>query len=347
MEDLISIIVPVYNVEKYLDRCVTSIVNQTYRNLEIILVDDGSPDQCPQMCDAWAKMDPRIQVIHKVNQGLGMARNTGIEHATGKYLCFFDSDDYVDTKTIEKAYGAAIKTHSDIVVFGLQRVNDANEVIWCREPETPKERFCGNEVQELFLPDLIDNSHHEVVVKNLQLSACTSLFAADLIHKTGWRFVSERELISEDCYSLIWLYKYVHCVAVVPESLYYYQVNNNSLTRTFQYDRHKRNGLFYVQCVEMAQAQGLGDKVQKSIAALFMGFTMSAMKLLVQSDLSRREKKRMMREIINDEQVHWALMRSQERDYGKTKELLFGVMKLKWYFVCYLLLVLRSLCAML
>lgn len=95
MNDLISIIVPVYNVEKYLDECICSLVNQTYTNLEIILVDDGSPDNCPAMCDAWAEKDSRIRVIHKENGGQADARNAGLEIARGEYLCFVDSDDYV------------------------------------------------------------------------------------------------------------------------------------------------------------------------------------------------------------------------------------------------------------
>ena len=93
--ELITIIVPVYKVEKYLDRCVQSIVDQTYTNLEIILVDDGSPDNCPKMCDEWAKKDKRIKVIHKQNGGLSDARNAGLEKAKGKYVGFVDSDDYV------------------------------------------------------------------------------------------------------------------------------------------------------------------------------------------------------------------------------------------------------------
>lgn len=83
---LVSIVLPIYNVEKYLDRCIESVVRQTYNNLEIILVDDGSPDGCPQKCDEWAKKDKRIKVIHKNNAGLGYARNTGIENASGEFL---------------------------------------------------------------------------------------------------------------------------------------------------------------------------------------------------------------------------------------------------------------------
>lgn len=94
-EKLISVIVPVYKVEAYLDRCVQSIVDQSYRNLEIILVDDGSPDKCPEMCDAWADKDPRIRVIHKSNGGGGEARNVGLEAADGDLIALIDSDDYI------------------------------------------------------------------------------------------------------------------------------------------------------------------------------------------------------------------------------------------------------------
>ena len=117
-QGLVTVVLPIYNVEKYLDRCMKSIVNQTYRNLEIILVDDGSPDHCPEICDRWAETDNRIRVIHKENAGLGMARNTGIENASGEYICLFDSDDYVALDLVEKAYTLAQESQADIVIFG-------------------------------------------------------------------------------------------------------------------------------------------------------------------------------------------------------------------------------------
>ena len=99
--DLISVIIPVYNVEKYLDSCVESVVNQTYKNLEIILVDDGSTDNCPALCDAWANKDARVKVIHKQNGGLSSARNTGLTIASGDYIGFVDSDDYISVYMYE------------------------------------------------------------------------------------------------------------------------------------------------------------------------------------------------------------------------------------------------------
>lgn len=102
MEPLISVIVPVYNVEKYLDRCVESIVNQTYRNLEIILVDDGSTDSSSAMCDVWASRDARVKVVHKENGGQASARNLGIDSASGVFIGFVDLDDYIDSVMCSK-----------------------------------------------------------------------------------------------------------------------------------------------------------------------------------------------------------------------------------------------------
>ena len=115
----ISVIVPVYRVEKYLDKCVKSIVNQTYENLEIILVDDGSPDNCPAICDEWAKKDSRIKVIHKENGGLCSARNAGMDIATGDYLGFVDSDDKIESDMYQVLIENAVSTQADISRCGI------------------------------------------------------------------------------------------------------------------------------------------------------------------------------------------------------------------------------------
>ncbi len=132
----VSIIVPVYNVEQYLDRCVQSLVNQTYTDIEIILVDDGSPDSCPKMCDDWAGKDTRIRVIHKQNGGLSDARNAGIDVATGEYLTFIDSDDYVkDTYT---EYLMSLFSHSETA-----KVTACNHYIIRGEKQTKNAEFEG------------------------------------------------------------------------------------------------------------------------------------------------------------------------------------------------------------
>ena len=130
MDKLISVIVPIYNVENYLVRCIESIINQTYSNLEIILVDDGSPDKCSIICDEYAKKDSRIKVIHKKNGGLSDARNAGLDIATGEYIGFVDSDDYIDKNMYKEMINELIEKNADIVSCAINNIySDRTEII--------------------------------------------------------------------------------------------------------------------------------------------------------------------------------------------------------------------------
>lgn len=122
MNSLVSVIIPVYNVEQYIDRCLETIVSQTYTNLEIILVDDGSMDSCPQKCDEWAKKDNRIKVTHKKNAGVGCARNTGLDIALGDYITFVDPDDYLSIDAIETMIKRITDDQSDLVIAQFMKV---------------------------------------------------------------------------------------------------------------------------------------------------------------------------------------------------------------------------------
>ncbi|MDY6386224.1 MAG: glycosyltransferase [Fibrobacter sp.] len=123
-QPLISVIVPVYKVEAYLDPCVESIVNQTYRNLEIILVDDGSPDRCPEMCDAWAAKDSRIKVVHKKNGGASDARNAGLDVFLGDYVTFIDADDLVASDMVEVLFKGCVDNGADVSMCALQNFSE-------------------------------------------------------------------------------------------------------------------------------------------------------------------------------------------------------------------------------
>lgn len=129
MDKLISVIVPIYNVEKYLTKCIESIINQTYENLEIILVDDGSPDNCPIICDEYAKRDSRVKVIHKKNGGLSDARNAGLDIATGEYIMFIDSDDFVEIDMMESMMNNMIDNNVDLVVCNIKYIYDNSEKV--------------------------------------------------------------------------------------------------------------------------------------------------------------------------------------------------------------------------
>lgn len=146
----ISVIVPVYKVEKYLNKCVDSIVKQTFTDTEIILVDDGSPDNCGKMCDDWSQRDSRIRVIHKENGGLSDARNRGIQESSGEYIIFIDSDDFIEPKMLEVLYGLATENDADVSVCGIFNCYKSKKTPQCEMLE--KYVFSGVEaLKEYFI----------------------------------------------------------------------------------------------------------------------------------------------------------------------------------------------------
>ena len=155
MQEVISVIVPVYKVEKYLERCVSSITGQTYKNLEIILVDDGSPDRCPQMCDEWAEHDSRIKVVHKENGGLSDARNAGLKIAAGQYISFIDSDDWIESEMYERMVRAMNRDKSDIAACSVRMVweDGSHTQMLVQTPDSVLDRVEAQKA--LLLEDLI------------------------------------------------------------------------------------------------------------------------------------------------------------------------------------------------
>ena len=210
MEALISVIVPIYNVEKYLERCVNSILNQTYKNIEIILVDDGSPDKCPQICDEYKNMDSRVKVIHKENGGLSDARNYGLSIATGKYVSFVDSDDYIHEETYEKMIKALELQNADIVSCGINHVYD-------------------NKIESINIEQKIydDESAIEnlIIGKNLNQTVWNKIYKKNVIDN----ILFEKGKINEDDF---WTYKVFSNskkIITLNDCLYYYVHRESSI----------------------------------------------------------------------------------------------------------------------
>lgn len=329
---VVTIVLPIYNVEKYLNRCIKSIVNQTYDNLEIILVDDGSPDRCPEMCDDWAKRDNRIKVIHKQNAGLGMARNTGIESASGEFICFFDSDDYVALDTIEKAYHVAKKETADIVVYGFCPVRGDGKTKTPIIPNLSQLTFQGSEIEGYFLPNLIAPDIKTGAATNLWMSAWTSLYSMDLIRRNEWSWVSERQIISEDVYSLLCLYKWVSKVAVIPEALYFYCENGGSLTHIYKADRYEKIKYFYDSCLSVCDELKYSKKIKEQLAYPYLSNTIAALKMIVLSSDSKRDKTKHIREIVSDEHLQHVLQTDFQGD-SRNRKLLIWAMRKRLYIV--------------
>lgn len=334
---MVSVVVPIYNVERYLDRCISSIVNQTYRNLQIILVDDGSTDTCPMQCDEWAQRDERIKVIHKKNFGLGMARNTGIEHAVGKYVCFVDSDDYISKDAIALAQKNARDKHADVVLYGITYVDQTGRIKKVCIPEAETEEYNESDVQERFLPALMGEDPRNGKSIGLPLSVCCMLFSRKLIMTANWRFRSEREVISEDNYAILELFRDVNRVAVLKQALYYYCDNNASLSRTYRPDRYVKNKNFYLQCIELCSQHGYSENVIRRCSEPFLGNTIAAMKQEV-AHCSRTEAMEHLRSIIDDDLLQSVLRKKLGDKTNLKKRILYWAIRNKKYGFCYALL---------
>ena len=336
--ELVSVIVPVYNVEQYLDRCINSIVAQTYCNLEIILVDDGSPDNCPKMCDEWAQKDQRIRVVHKINAGLGMARNTGIEHARGKYICFFDSDDYVHPGTIEMCVTRLLKYKADVAIFGVNMVGSDGTVKVSYPPVVGERVYQNDEVRDEFLPELVSPNVRKDGGKSFYMAAWTMVYSLEKIRATGWRFASERWIVSEDVYSLLDFFANVSTVVVVPEALYYYCENSSSLSRKYMPDRYKRVCHFYSETQKLCEKIGYSDLVKHRLIRPFVVFAIAALKQGLISPRPVVQRLREMKNIIDDSVLQEALYHIRKDAVGRNRSILFFCMRKKLYLLCYILL---------
>lgn len=222
---LISIIVPVYRVEDYLECCVNSIQDQTYSNLEIILVDDGSPDRCGDICEQIAKSDSRIQVLHKKNGGLGDARNYGIERAKGSYLVFVDSDDMLDSDFIATLYHAMIDSEAEMAICGFTYLNDITKL---------KEKVCTFEKQEVITGRDLQYRYFD----SYELSMLVTVAWNKIYPKHYFDYLKyPKGKLHEDEFTTLRVMDLCKKVVLVPTCGYLYRMRETSIMDTFNVRR--------------------------------------------------------------------------------------------------------------
>lgn len=234
-----SIIVPIYKVEDYLKKCIESILNQTYTDFELLLIDDGSPDNCPSICDYYAQLDKRIVVIHKENQGLVAARNTGIKTAKGDYICYVDGDDWIEPTLLEKVTTKGLDMcDADIVVYGAKRIfKDREEKI---DVGPDKGVYTKNKLESDVYPYMMYDSRKP--------------FCTGLIFPVAWNKIYRRELLlrhyckderirmGEDNAFVFECLYYANTVVFVDDVLYCYnQLNTSSMVHSYDENRFKNN----------------------------------------------------------------------------------------------------------
>lgn len=296
MKPKVSIVVPVYGVEDYLDRCVQSLCNQTLKDIEIILVDDGSPDNCPSMCDEYARQDFRISVVHKRNAGLGMACNSGLEVAKGEYIAFCDSDDWLDVEMYQMLYNAAIEHNAQVVYTGLKRVDVKGKVLSLMTHPQFEEIYKKEDVLNLAC-DMIASPPESKADRRIQVSAKTVLYELAFLKKNNLRFVSEREYPSEDLLFNVSVLTKANSVTILPVHFYNYMVNANSITGRLK-PNHFVNVLKSAEYLrQLFEGHDIFDDALTRVERFVMGESRSYLRQIIRSYLSEKEKRDKVREL--------------------------------------------------
>ena len=298
-ELLVSVIVPVYKTEKFLDQCVQSILTQTYPHLEVLLVDDGSPDHCPVLCDSYAAQCGNVRVIHKQNEGAAFARKAGLEAATGDFVLFLDGDDWLDSDTVSECMETAVRDSADCVMFGYVREypekSIANPLFYrsfsydrVLSEEKVHRRIVGLVGEELCEPHRIDNLS----------SFCMRLLRIDVARKG--RFVSERMIgTSED--TIFNLYALDGCrISYINRCFYHYRKSNaQSITTAYKPDLSDKWDVMYHIIQEYIADSGKAEAYQtpflNRVACGMIGLGLNE----VGSNASIWEKTRKIRSILN------------------------------------------------
>lgn len=334
----VSVIVPVYRAEDYLQQCIESILTQTYSNLEAVLVDDGSPDKCPIFCDMFAEADVRVQVIHKKNEGAALARKAGLEAATGEYVLFIDCDDWLEANTISDCLDIAHRDNADCVMFGYVREYPQKSIhnplfpqgFSCDLAQSEKyvhRRIVGPVEKELCEPQRVDNLS----------SFCMRLMKTEIARKGI--FVSERIVgTSED--TIFNLYALDGCkISYINKCFYHYRKSNaQSITTQHKSDLAEKWDVMYGIMQEYIDGSGRADEYHtpflNRVACGMIGLGLNE----VGSTESIWKKSQRLRAIL-DKPLYKEAFKQLDTSYcGAKWKLFFSLCKKRWTFLLAVLL---------
>lgn len=325
MKDLISIIVPIYNVEKYLNKCIESIVNQTYENIEIILIDDGSNDNSGIICDEYAKKDNRIIVVHKENGGVSSARNKGLKIAKGEWISFVDADDWIEQTFCQTLLNKVTQEQADIALCGYNRIID-NRI----------EKINANN-QEVFL------NSNEYLVKSLNPQTGFGFCHMKLIKKEVLKSISfnERIEVGEDALFNIQLSTYIKKAVFLKQPLYNYRINNQSVVK--RYDENYANKyLKSMKIIEEYIWQEYNEENEENIEIKqnYYNFVAYHIMLIIvnycyhpDNKMCNAQRKNMLKEVINNDLFIIGLKKSNYNNISLTRKITLYTLKHKLYWL--------------
>lgn len=301
----VSIIIPVYNVEKYISRCLDSVVNQTLKEIEIILVNDGTKDSSLDICEKYAKKDKRVKIFSKVNEGLGLTRNYGVKRATGEYIAFLDSDDFIELDFYEKLYNESLKEKTDATFACIKTYFNSKE-----NPKIEKIPFRNNVVSSKELMYNLLHVKNTSEYGNEYMSMCVwrAIYKRSIIKENNILFESERKFISEDILFNIDFCMNSKNISFVRDTYYYYCINGNSLTTTYKEDRFEKDIILYKEIIRRLKKYGEYEHVKKGLYSLFLCYVRAVIKQEVFCNFKdKKDVLKKIKKIITDKSVREAL----------------------------------------
>lgn len=323
MNDLITVIIPVYNVEPYLERCIRSILNQTYRDIEIILVDDGSSDNSGKICDKYAEIDSRIKVIYEQNAGLGYARNSGLQVANGKYVVFVDSDDYAELSMVENLYRCLKKNNADTVIAGFRRAICSNIEIK-QNPFAGKVFVGHDQILNNVLKKMLASDGNDYI----EMSVWKSLFSIDIIKNNNIKF-PDKKYLCEDIIFDFGYFNFAKKVAMSEDTGYCYCLNRGSLSQMYQKNKFERLFFQMSEMRRLSEEVGLGEEAFTRIDNFFIGNLIHHMKTAVAcvGSIGRNACKEDLKKICEHPVVNMISWDNLERCYRGRDIIPFKLMK--------------------
>lgn len=319
MEELISVIVPVHNVEKYIKQCIDSIINQTYKNIEIILINDGSEDKSGEICDNYKSIDERISVFHQENKGVSVARNFGIDKSKGQWITFVDSDDWVEKNYIEILLKSAKQVEADVSICGYNRV-------W---NENASEKINASEVVEIFGPE-------EYLIKSLNPQTGLGFCHMKLFHRSAIdsiRFDSKLIVAEDALFNILVsknISKAIHCML----PLYNYRNNANSVVKRYD-DNYVYKYLTAMKVVkEYLESNYKNDEIMMN----YYNFVAYHVILIAvnycyhpENNLNTKEKKECLKSVCSMDIYQEGIQRSNYQNISLTRKITLFTLKHKLY----------------
>lgn len=332
----VTIVIPVYNMEKYLDKCIESITKQTLQDIEILLVDDGSQDASASMCDAYAKKDTRIKAVHKVNGGLTSAWKAGSAMARGEYIGYVDSDDYVEEDMFARMYERGIQTGADIVCCGLRHLyEDDPKRNWTEQMEFSKDSLSKEDLSEEVFPTLINDG--SFFGRRLMPNRVTKLVKADLVKKNLDRCADEVS-IGEDYQFTLCMFLDANRVEIIKDYYpYYYYMNGASMTMKHDKDYPQKIHIMRENLCRISDEKGVYD-LKPQIWDDFLCLTVLHVKAIVykQKNVPYKELKKEMKKVISASEVRYAITACGMKKLTLAEKLFIFFMKYKLYLPIYM-----------